>query len=44
MRKLKPILLFALAAAALIPLIAAQQATISAEPKASIQPVSDTYR
>jgi hypothetical protein len=44
MRNLKPILLFALAAAALIPLIAAQQATISAEPKASIQPVSDTYR
>lgn len=43
MRTLKPILLFILALA-LAPILAAQQASISAQPKASIQPASDAYR
>jgi len=43
MHKLKSILLLILAAV-LIPAIAAQQASISAGPKASIQPASDAYR
>ena len=43
MKKLKPILLLILTAV-LLPVIAAQQASISAEPKASIQPASDSYR
>ena len=44
MRTLKPILLLTLAAGRWLPILTAQQASISAQPKASIQPASDAYR